>query len=273
MLVVFLPAIGMAQHTCSISFSGKVFDAESKAILPFANVYVQELNRGSVADRSGSFSIDSICAGNYTVVCSFVGYQSITYSATVQTNVTYDFSLRTEVTSLHEIEVVGKKEEEQALVSQSKTDIKGEDLIKVRGATLGESLTSVPGVYTLQSGPSIFKPVIHGLHSNRILIFNNGVRQEGQQWGSEHAPEIDPFIATKLSVIKGASSIRYGSDAIAGVILVEPASFPDTPGVSGEFNSVAASNNRMGVVSGIVQASGEFQNAQLLYGEHRLRRG
>lgn len=34
-------------------------------------------------------------------------------------------------------------------------------------------------------------PVIHGLHSNRILILNNEVRQEGQQWGADHAPEID----------------------------------------------------------------------------------
>ena len=63
--------------------------------------------------------------------------------------------------------------------------------------------------------------MIHGMHSNRVLILNNGVRQEGQQWGIEHAPEVDPFIANKISVIKGANSVRYGSDAIAGVVLVE----------------------------------------------------
>jgi iron complex outermembrane receptor protein len=48
------------------------------------------------------------------------------------------------------------------------------------------------------------------MHSNRVLILNNGIRQEGQQWGSEHAPEIDPFMAQKLTVIKGAAGVRYG---------------------------------------------------------------
>jgi iron complex outermembrane receptor protein len=90
------------------------------------------------------------------------------------------------------------------------------------------------GVTTLQTGSSISKPVIHGLHSNRILIMNNGVRQEGQQWGSEHAPEIDPFIATRLSVVKGAAGVRYGSDAIGGVILVEPEELPFDKSLSGE---------------------------------------
>ena len=55
-----------------------------------------------------------------------------------------------------------------------------------------------------------------------MLTINNGVRQEGQQWGNEHAPEIDPFIAAKLTVVKGVDELRYGSDAIGGVVLVEP---------------------------------------------------
>ena len=66
------------------------------------------------------------------------------------------------------------------------------------------------------------KPVVRGLHSQRIIVMNGGVRQEGQQWGTEHGPEIDPFIAQKLTVVKGVNSVRYGSDAIAGVVLVEP---------------------------------------------------
>jgi len=253
--VWLVPLYGIAQSNCSLTFSGRVVDSESKEPLPFANVYIRELEKGTVADGSGKFIIHSICPGSYTIVCSFVGYKAVTYQTSLSKNSTHRFLIQPEVMTMNEIVIKGEKEEDRALSSQSRNDITGEELIKVRGATLGEALTGVTGVYTLQSGPSIFKPVIHGLHSNRILVFNNGVRQEGQQWGSEHAPEIDPFIATKLSVIKGASSIRYGSDAIGGVILVEPSALPDTPGVSGEFNTVSASNNRMGVVSGIVQGA------------------
>ncbi|MFM9075334.1 MAG: TonB-dependent receptor, partial [Bacteroidota bacterium] len=69
-------------------------------------------------------------------------------------------------------------------------------------------------------------PVIHGVHSQRILILNHGVRQEGQQWGAEHAPEIDPLIASDIQVIKDASAIRYGVDAIGGVVVVNPPALP-----------------------------------------------
>jgi iron complex outermembrane receptor protein len=113
----------------------------------------------------------------------------------------------------------------------------------------------------LKTGSSVSKPVIHGLHSNRVLILNNGIRQEGQQWGSEHAPEIDPFIATQLTVIKGANSVRYGSDAIAGVILVEPAPMPDSAGIRGELNLVGFSNNREGVVLAIAEQRFEKNKA------------
>ena len=95
--------------------------------------------------------------------------------------------------------------------------------------------------------------MIHGLQGYRILILNNGIRQEGQQWGNEHAPEIDPFIAQKISVIKGANAVRYGSDAMAGVILVEPNDLPDKASVTGEVNLVGLINGKTGIASAILQ--------------------
>ena len=78
------------------------------------------------------------------------------------------------------------------------------------------------------------KPAIRGMQGDRIVIMNNGVRQEGQQWGSEHAPEVDPYLASRLTVIKGASSVRYGANAMGGVVLVEPWPLPTAPGMAGE---------------------------------------
>jgi iron complex outermembrane recepter protein len=88
-----------------------------------------------------------------------------------------------------------------------------------------------------------------------FLIFNNGVRQEAQQWGSEHAPEIDPFIANRISVIKGSSALRYGGDAIGGVVLVEPKLLRTDPGIGGEMNLNFFTNNRMGVASAMVEGN------------------
>lgn len=122
-------------------------------------------------------------------------------------------------------------------------------LDQASGGSLADALQNIPGVNVLKTGATISKPVIHGLHSNRILILNNGVRLEGQQWGAEHAPEIDPAIAADMVLIKGAASVRYGAEAIGGVILVRPAPLPVAPGFGGTLNGTAASNGHAGTGS------------------------
>ncbi|MDB5271761.1 MAG: TonB-dependent receptor [Chitinophagaceae bacterium] len=248
---------GLAQDPCDFTFSGTVIDAASQQVIPEADVYLAELHLAAATDSQGNFVFTDLCEGVYTVRITYLGYQTDSSKITLSKNVYQYFYLQEDIRQIQEIQVTGHKDEQKEILTLPQTEIKGLALQQTRGNTLGEALKTLPGVYTLQSGPSIFKPVIHGLHSNRVLLLNNGVRQEGQQWGSEHAPEIDPFVATQLSVIKGPASIRYGSDAIGGVILVDPAPLPTRPGIGGEVNLVAASNNRMGVTSGIVQGAFE----------------
>ena len=173
-----------------------------------------------------------------------------------------------DTTSLEKVQVVAQKLKKDQLNIVVSDSVGAKALQEIRGLSLGESLKSIAGVSSLQTGPSISKPVIHGVYSNRILILNNGVRQEGQNWGNDHAPEIDPFVATKLSVIKGAASIRYGSDAIGGVVLVDPRDLPQSDGrprqrrasgptgvVDGEINAVGMTNGRIGAASGMVEGA------------------
>jgi iron complex outermembrane recepter protein len=122
-----------------------------------------------------------------------------------------------------------------------------------QGFSIADALGKINGVNILQTGSTISKPVVHGLHSIRVLTINNGVRQEGQQWGSEHAPEIDTYIADKLSVIKGVDELRYGSDAIGGVVLVDPRPIRSIPGNHAEINTAYFTNNGQYVVSGIYE--------------------
>jgi iron complex outermembrane receptor protein len=156
---------------------------------------------------------------------------------------------------LDSVTVSGKLIHKDQISTAVKSTLSGQALDETRGASLGESLKGITGVNSIQTGPSISKPIIHGVYSNRILLLNNGVRQEGQNWGNDHAPEIDPFIATKITVIKGAASIRYGSDAIGGVVLLDPKDLRKDPGMDGELNLVGISNGRVGVVSGMVEGA------------------
>jgi iron complex outermembrane receptor protein len=139
---------------------------------------------------------------------------------------------------------------------QSTTTIAAGELAAVRGQTLGETIKQLPGVTVIQYGPGVAKPVIRGLHSQRVVVLNNGVRQEGQQWGTEHAPEIDSFEADEITIVRGPGTVLYGSDALGGVVRVERVAVPDSGPLRGDVSLNAFSNNRQGAASLRVEGGG-----------------
>jgi len=255
LVLVFKVGVAQNSSTCDIEIVGRVVADNTKTPITGAVIGIKGLNQGTSSDSSGNFLFKNICPGKYTFVCELIGYVTIIDSIVVDKHTHLRFSLKNEAHGLMTVEIVaeGKKKEDISTIKSSK--LEGEELDKTRGQTLGEALKDMSGMNSIQTGPGVSKPVIHGLYSNRILILNNGVRQEGQQWGNDHAPEVDPFTASEISVIKGAGSIRYGSDAIGGVILLEPKKMPDVPGIYGELNLVGASNNRMGTGSGMLEGA------------------
>ncbi|MGV3557617.1 TonB-dependent receptor [Larkinella arboricola] len=243
-----------AQHPCDCFIKGVVLDRDSRQPIPGAAVFIKELQKGTLTDAEGHYRIDQLCQGQYTVVSSILGYKQVAQSVTLVHTSEQNVLLTEDDIHLQDVNVTAQRA--TALSSQTVSQLEGKALDQTRGQSLGDALRTVTGVTTLQTGSSIAKPVIHGMHSNRILILNNGIRQEGQQWGSEHAPEIDPFVANRITVIKGAAGVRFGSDAIGGVILVEPAPLPTTKTVHGELNLAGFTNGRQGVAS--LQTEGGF---------------
>jgi iron complex outermembrane receptor protein len=248
-LVLFLSTYNCFTQTkvCNYTLSGKVIDEHDKTPLMFATVYIKELERGSVSDDKGNYKVENLCKGTYTIIVSHLGCDPISETITLTKSVKHHFYPEHHTEELKEFALEEKGYEEEISVAKKELSVK--ELNQSRGESLGESLKTITGVTSLNTGSSISKPVIHGLHSDRVLILNNGIRQEGQQWGNEHAPEIDPYIANKLSVIKGADGIRYGANAIAGVVLVEPRALRDSSGMNGELNLAGASNGKLGVSS------------------------
>ena len=116
------------------------------------------------------------------------------------------------------------------------------------------TIASEPGISEITSGGGISKPVIRGLSYNRVVVVNDGIRQEGQQWGDEHGIEIDGASVHSVEILKGPASLMYGSDALAGVIIFrpEPVAMPGT--VNGDVSAEYQSNNGLAAYS--VHASG-----------------
>lgn len=243
-------ALRVMAQPCSFVVSGTVTSVKAEP-LPGASVQIASLQRGVVADADGSFRLEGLCAGEYKLTARYLGYITVEKVVCIARNETWAVVLEPDATELKEIVV----EEKPAHLESARNfvQLSEKQLSEVAGKSLGEALREVSGVSSVQAGPGIFKPVIHGVHSQRVLILNHGVRQEGQQWGAEHAPEIDPFIASDITVIKDASSIKYGADAIGGVVVVNPPSLPREAGIGGSLQMIGQSNGRSGTVAGVLE--------------------
>lgn len=250
--ICFLMGIvaAFAQSDCHYTLRGKVVEAKTNAPVSYATVLVRDLAIGATTDENGNFSIKNLCRRSYILDFSHVECQKHSESVIVDGNTEGVFQLEHDDKLLQNVVIRAKKVDLAS--TQAQTTLSGSDLDKTKGAALGEMLKSLAGVASLNTGATISKPVIQGLHSDRVLIVNNGVRHEGQQWGLDHAPEIDPFIANSVAVVKGAASVKYGVGAIGGVILVEPRPLRDTLGIGGEVNIVGNTNGRMGVLSAMI---------------------
>jgi iron complex outermembrane receptor protein len=242
---------------CNLTVSGHVYSSDTTRLnARGATIRFAALKVAGTTDDDGNFNIPGICPGKQRIIITYQGYKAIDTVFNISHDLTVNFLLFSTTQELGSVTVVGEILKKDQITTAIKSVLSGPALDATRGLSLGESLKSIAGLNSLQTGPSISKPVIHGVYSNRVLIMNNGVRQEGQNWGNDHAPEIDPFIATKITVIKGAASIRYGSDAIGGVILPDPKDLPAKPGIDGELNLVGMTNGRVGVASGMLEGAG-----------------
>ena len=236
---------------CDHVLRGLVEDTPGEK-LPGATVMLVDSDRGTVTQVDGTFELTHLCAGQYTIRVRYVGYEDQQITVRIPSTRLYIIQLKPAVSVLHDIVIEGSHSRTHAL-SQSISIVSDAELMPHRGKSLGEMLQNVQGVTNIMSGPGIFKPVIQGLHSQRVLVLNNGLRQEGQQWGVDHAPEIDPFVASEIEVVRGAEAVRYGSEAMGGVIIVNAAPLHYSPGFGGELSAAVASNNRMGAFSGMLE--------------------
>ena len=227
---------------CSCSVSGVIKDAITKEPLPYTAILVKGTTKGIQTDSEGRFELSGLCSNEFDLVISFVGYKTITHHHDPHHSFT-EVLLAPDEIILESIVVEGHHTETgMATILENTIDAK--QLQTHKGEALGSILSSVTGVSTLKTGQNIIKPIIHGLHSNRILVVNNGIRHEGQGWGRQHASEIDPSLADNISVIKGAASVKYGPNALGGVVVVNPPELELTSHLHGEAVLRGESNGR-----------------------------
>jgi len=249
LVVAVLPIRSLGQKSpCTFTLQGRVLEAGSGVPIADVLLLLPELQKGAYTDEEGRFAMEGLCSGTHTLIARHLNHEEKRETVQLQTALTQRvLYMSCHTDTLHQAVVKGARLHWEDVTVTHK--LQGTDLFLSSGGSLGKALEKVNGVYSLSTGSQISKPVIRGLHSNRVLILNNELRQEGQQWGNEHAPEIDPYLAQDIEVVKGAQSIRYGSDVIGGIILVNPKAMKLVDHLQGDLNLSAFSNGRAGATS------------------------
>jgi len=250
---------------------GKVTDASNNQTLPGATIFIPDLKVSAITNNDGEFTLNNLPAkGNYLIEVHYVGYKTAIKIVNFANATGLEFSLQPTAIETKEIVITGNIISSTSKRNSASSAVVGKDQLLQPSSNLIDALTKVPGVSQITTGPSISKPVIRGLGYNRIVTLDDGIKQQGQQWGDEHGIEIDQFKSDRIEILRGAASLMYGSDALGGVInILEPTTAPQGQ-VKGEFITNYATNNGLtanslmlnGNENGFVwRARGTYKNA------------
>ncbi len=203
------------------SLRGKITDATDGNPVIGASIYFPTYRVGAVTNQEGLYAIDNLPLVKTSVQVSYVGHQTIIQEVDLRTTSTLDFVMRENNAMLGEVVVTGLTGSALAEKSPTPVSVLSTRFLQETASTnLIDAIAREPGVSQITTGSGISKPVIRGLGYNRIVVVNDGVRQEGQQWGDEHGIEVDGQSVGSVEILKGPASLMYGSDALAGVLIL-----------------------------------------------------
>lgn len=198
----------------------------NKLPIEAATVAIPDAHLETISAQNGTYFFSSVPKGKHKLIVSCLGYQTQIIDITIpiaQQSVNINLE-----ESVHQMDEVIISTAFNKIQSQNVMKVEHQSLksMQQKGVTsLAEGLATIPGVSQISTGTSIGKPVIRGLSGNRVLVYNQGVRLENQQFGEEHGLGLNDTGIESVEVIKGPASLLYGSDALGGVLYFNPEKF------------------------------------------------
>ncbi len=244
-IMLLLSSITAISQNCNNTLSGTVTDLHDGSLLVGATLIVAGTEQAVQTDLNGKFMITNLCNITYSIQVSHPYCLTKGFTIDIDGNTTKNFKLEHHLEELNQITVVGNAYGDKSKTIVANT-ISKEEIERFSGGSLGDALNSLSGVSSLNTGNTVVKPLINGLHSSRVVIINNGVRMEDQEWGAEHAPNVDINTAGNLTLIKGAGALQYSGDAVGGVIIAEAPKVPVIDSLYGKTIVTGTSNGRGG---------------------------
>lgn len=238
------------------TLSGVVTDKTTGATIPGATVSIPDLRTGIATDANGKYILHNLPKGIYLVQVSFIGYATVNQNVDLSKTSVLNVQLQTSSIETAEVVITGVSKATEIKRDPVPMAAVGKTYIDQHSATTNviDEIANLPGISAVTTGPNVSKPFIHGLGYNRVVTLEDGMRQEGQQWGDEHGIEVDQNSIDRVEIIKGPASLSYGSDAIGGVVnLLTPPPVPEGK-ILGSFTSDYGTNN--GLINGSFRLQG-----------------
>jgi iron complex outermembrane receptor protein len=217
--------LGCFSVTAQNTLSGTVTDAQNQPLFG-VEVYANQLHKGTITNEKGAYTFKNLPNGNVKISFSYIGFltQTKTISFTSK-NQTENITLEESVFTIDEVIISTPFNKLQSENVMKVERITAANLKRTGAPTLIAGLQSIAGVSQISTGTGIGKPVIRGLSGNRVLVYAQGVRLENQQFGDEHGLGLNDEGIESAEVIKGPASLLYGSDALGGVLYLNPERF------------------------------------------------
>ena len=248
-LLIEWQSVHAQTQSSTTTIKGTITDTLERA-MPGVNISIPQLHRGTASDEDGKYKLTDLPGGEYKIVFSFIGFQTKNKTVTIKkgTPVELNITLTPSTMTPGSITVTGSPTADDPMsIPADVQSLDGIAKIKGQKTSLGASLEKMAGVTTISTGSQVGKPVIRGLSGSRVRVLKNSAALEFQQYGVRHPPNVDPFMAERIEVVRGASSIQYGSDALGGAINTISHHPPDALGrdsfVEGEVINEFYSNN------------------------------
>lgn len=254
-LLVVSMGISLKAQDCNSILVGEVYDFHDNRPLTGAIISITGMDRTTISKADGKFSFRNLCDGVIELEVSHPSCSTKFVTVKIDDDTFEKIFLEHHLEELEEVKVVGNITKNTNSGQEESLSLK--DIERSSGNSLGDALKNIAGVSTLNTGGNIVKPVIQGLNGSRVLILNNNVRMQDMEWGDEHAPNVDINANQEISVIKGASALEYGGDAVGGVIVLNPLPIVRKDSLFGKTQMNLFSNGRGGNITSTITKSYE----------------
>lgn len=272
---ILLAPIALYGQQNTGTLTGTIVDQQTGQPLGYSYVYISNLEMADAADQSGFFKFEDIEPGTYLIRATRVGYKTLKTKVTVKPGEIKSITLKMRplTVNLNELTVTAQKPLAGSDIKGASKVLSGSKLRRNMSTTLAATLESIPGLATRSMGAAPARPVMRGLGGKRVIILQDGVRTgDVSSMSADHAVMVDPIGAEKIEIARGPAALKFGSNAVGGVINVVshqiPASMPghiqgnaSLQGSTVNDGSAAALGLQIPVGRFAVQLNGNFRRA------------